>query len=235
MNELENKIKAERHVSIQRATELVAQGVYLRDPMRIDIRGSLECGKNVEIDINVIIEGDVKLGDKVEIGPNCILKDSTIDSETKVQANSMVENAIIGKSCLIGPYARIRTGTKLGDRVQIGNYVEVKAVTMGSDCKVNHLSYVGDAIFETGVIIGAGTITCNFDGIKKNNTYIGNGAFIGSGCQLVAPVRVGEKAMVGAGSTITKDVPAYELTLARSRQTVIKGKRPPISSEEPRS
>lgn len=232
MSELENKIKAERQASVLRATELIAQGVFLRDPMRFDIRGSLECGKNVEIDINVIIEGDVKLGDKVKIGPNCILKDSKIDSDTKVQANSIVENAIIGKSCLIGPNARVRPGTKLGDRVQIGNYVEVKAVTMGSDCKVNHLSYVGDAILGKGVIIGAGTITCNFDGIKNNNTYIENGAFIGSGCQLVAPVRVGEKAMVGAGSTITKDVPANELTLARSRQIVIEGKRPPISSEE---
>ncbi|MCD5401588.1 bifunctional protein glmU [candidate division NPL-UPA2 bacterium] len=235
MSELENKIKAERQTSIRRATELIAQGVYLRDPMRFDIRGSLECGKNVEIDINVIIEGDVKLGDKVKIGPNCILKDSAIDSDTKVQANSMVENAIIGKSCLIGPYARVRAGTKLGNRVQIGNYVEVKEVTMDSGCKVNHLSYIGNAILGKGVIIGAGTITCNFDGIKRNDTYIENGAFIGSGCQLVAPVRVGEKSMVGAGSTITKDVPAFKLTLARSRQTVIKGKRPPILSEEDQS
>ena len=232
MNELENKINSERKESIQRANELIAQGVYLRDPMRFDIRGSLECGINVEIDINVIIEGDVKLGDGVKIGPNCILKDSTIDSDTKIQANSMVESANIGKSCLIGPYARVRAGTELGNRVQIGNYVEVKEVTMGSGCKVNHLSYIGDAILEKGVIIGAGTITCNFDGIKKNDTYIEKGAFIGSGCQLVAPVRVGEKSMVGAGSTITKDVPAFELTLARSRQSVIKGKRPPILSEE---
>jgi bifunctional UDP-N-acetylglucosamine pyrophosphorylase / glucosamine-1-phosphate N-acetyltransferase len=232
MNELENKIKAEKQAFVQRSTELIAQGVYLRDPMRLDIRGSLECGKNVEIDINVIIEGDVKLGDKVKIGPNCILKNSIIDSDTKIQANSMVESAIIGKSCLIGPYARVRAGTNLGDRVQIGNFVEVKEVTMGADCKVNHLSYIGDAVLGEGVIIGAGTITCNFDGTKKNDTYIENGAFIGSGCQLVAPVRVGEKSMVGAGSTITKDVPGFELTLARSRQSVIKGKRPPISSEE---
>lgn len=232
MRELEKKIKRERQASIQRATELIAQGVYLLDPMRFDIRGSLKCGKNVEIDINVIIEGDVKLGDKVKVGPNCILKDSTIGSDTKIQANSMVESAIIGKSCLIGPYARVRAGAKLGDRVQIGNYVEVKEVTMDSDCKVNHLSYIGNAILGKGVIVGAGTITCNFDGIKKNDTYIGNGAFIGSGCQLVAPVRVGEKSVVGAGSTITKEVPAFKLTLARSRQTVVKGKRPPISSEE---
>ena len=232
MSSLEEKIRAERAASIQRATELIAQGVYLRDPMRFDIRGSLECGQNVEIDINVIIEGDVKLGANVKIGPNCILKDTTIDSDTKVQANSIVESAHIGKSCIIGPYARVRTGTKLSDRVQIGNYVEVKEVTIGSDCKVNHLSYVGDATLEKGVIIGAGTITCNFDGTKKNNTYIENGAFVGSGCQLVAPVRIGEKAMVGAGSTITEDVPAYEMVLARSRQTVIKGKRTPTSSEE---
>ncbi|HIF59276.1 MAG TPA: bifunctional N-acetylglucosamine-1-phosphate uridyltransferase/glucosamine-1-phosphate acetyltransferase, partial [Rhodospirillales bacterium] len=151
-------------------------------------------------------------------------------SRTKIQANSIIERANIGKSCLIGPYARVRPGTTLGDHVQIGNYVEVKAATMGAGCKVNHLCYVGDAILEEGVIIGAGTITCNFDGMKNNNTYIEKGAFIGSGCQLVAPVRVGQKAMIGAGSTITKDVPAYELTVARSRQAVIKGKRPPISS-----
>lgn len=232
MSELENKIKAERQASIQHATELIAQGVHLRDPKRFDIRGSLECGKNVEIDINVIIEGDVKLGDKVTIGPNCILIDSTVDSDTKIQANSMVEKANIGKSCLIGPYARVRAGTQLGDTVQVGNFVELKKVTIGSGCKINHLSYVGDAILGKGVIIGAGTITCNFDGIKKNDTYIENGAFIGSGCQLVAPVRVGKKAVVGAGSTITKDVPARELTLARSRQIVIKGKKPPVSSEE---
>jgi len=232
MKELENKIKTMRAVSIQRATELIAQGVYLRDPMRFDIRGTLECGKNVEIDIDVIIEGDVMLSDNVKIGPFCFIKDSKIESETIVQANSMVENAIIGKSCFIGPYARIRPGTKLGDCVQIGNYVEVKASIIGFDCKVNHLSYVGDATLEEGVIIGAGTITCNFDGIKTNNTYIENGAFIGSGCQLVAPVRVGKKAMIGAGSTITEDVPAYELTLARCRQVVIKGKKPPILSDE---
>jgi len=232
MNDLEDKIKAERAVSIRRANELVARGVYLRDPLRLDVRGTLECGENVEIDINVIIEGDVRLGDNVKIGPNCILVNTAIDSDTKVQANSMVENAVIGKSCLIGPYARIRTGTKMGDRVQIGNYVEVKEVTMGSDCKVNHLSYIGDAVLEKDVIIGAGTITCNFDGVKKNNTYIEESAFVGSGCQLVAPVRVGEKAMVGAGSTITQDVPPRETVLARSRQTIVKGRRKPVSSEE---
>jgi bifunctional UDP-N-acetylglucosamine pyrophosphorylase/glucosamine-1-phosphate N-acetyltransferase len=232
MNDLEDKIKAERAISIQRAAELITQGVYLRDPMRFDVRGSLECGENVEIDINVIIEGDVRLGDNVKVGPNCILKNTTVDSDTKVQANSMLENAVIGKACLIGPYARIRTGTKIGDRVQIGNYVEVKEVTIGPDCKVNHLSYIGDAVLEKDVIIGAGTITCNFDGVKKNNTYIAESAFVGSGCQLVAPVRVGEKSVVGAGSTITQDVPARETVLARSRQTVIKGKRKPIPSEE---
>ena len=231
MSELSKKIETERQASILRASELIAQGVYLRDPMRFDIRGSLACGNNVEIDVNVIIEGDVKLGDDVTIGPNCILKDTAINSGTKIQANSIIEGANIGKFCLIGPYARVRPGTTLGDHVQIGNYVEVKAATMGAGCKVNHLCYVGDAIIEEGVIIGAGTITCNFDGMKNNNTYIEKGAFIGSGCQLVAPVRVGQKAMIGAGSTITKDVPAYELTVARSRQAVIKGKRPPISSD----
>jgi len=229
---LDKKIRTERQASTLRATELIAQGVYLRDPMRFDIRGSLVCGNNVEFDINVIIEGDVELGDNVRIGPNCILKDTMIESDTIIQANSIIENANIGKSCLIGPYARVRPGTALGDHVQIGNYVEVKAAIIGAGCKINHLSYIGNAILEEDVIIGAGTITCNFDGTKNNDTYIEKGAFIGSGCQLVAPVRVGQKAMVGAGSTITENVPAYGLALARNRQTVIEGKRPPISSDE---
>ena len=215
----------ERKTSIQRATKLINQGVDVRDPMKLDIRGSLECGKNVKIDTNVIIEGDVKLGDNVKIDPNCIIKDSVIGSDTKIQANSMVETANIGKFCLIGPYARIRPGTKLNNHVQIGNYVEVKAAKIGAGCKINHLSYIGDAILEKNVIIGAGTITCNFDGIKNNDTYIENGAFIGSSVQLVAPVRVGENARIGAGSTITEDVPANELTIARSRQIVLKGKK----------
>ena len=214
-----------RETSIQRATKLINQGVDVRDPMKLDIRGSLECGKNVKIDTNVIIEGDVKLGDNVKIDPNCIIKDSVIGSDTKIQANSMVETANIGKFCLIGPYARIRPGTKLKDHVQIGNYVEVKAAKIGAGCKINHLSYIGDAILEKNVIIGAGTITCNFDGIKNNDTYIENGAFIGSSVQLVAPVRVGKNAIIGAGSTITENVPANELTIARSRQIVLKGKR----------
>jgi bifunctional UDP-N-acetylglucosamine pyrophosphorylase/glucosamine-1-phosphate N-acetyltransferase len=198
--------------------------------MKLDIRGSLKCGKNVKIDINVIIEGDVILEDNVIIDSNCIIKDSVIGSDSKIQANSIVESADIGESCLIGPYARIRPGSILKNHVQIGNFVEIKATMIDTGCKINHLSYIGDAILEKNVIIGAGSITCNFDGTKNNDTYIEKGAFIGSGCQLVAPVRVGQKAMIGAGSTITKDVPAYELTVARSRQAVIKGKRPPISS-----
>ena len=220
----------ERKTSIQKAAKLINQGVDVQDPMKLDIRGSLECGKNVKIDTNVIIEGDVKLGDNVKIDPNCIIKDSVIGSDTKIQANSIVESTDIGESCLIGPYARIRPGTILKNHVQIGNFVEVKAAMIDTGCKINHLSYIGDAILEKNVIIGAGTITCNFDGTKNNDTYIEKGAFIGSSVQLVAPVRVGENACIGAGSTITEDVPANELTVARSRQAVIKGKRPPISS-----
>ena len=232
MSELNKKIKTERQASILRAAELIAQGVYLRDPMRFDIRGSLVCGNNVEIDVNVIIEGDVKLGDDVTIGPNCILKDTAINSGTKIQANSIIERANIGKSCLIGPYARVRPGSILKNHVQIGNFVEVKAAMIDTGCKINHLSYIGDAILEKNVIIGAGTITCNFDGTKNNDTYIEKGAFIGSSVQLVAPVRVGENACIGAGSTITEDVPANELTIARSRQIVHKGKRNPIKTDK---
>ncbi len=220
----------EREKTIQRATQLINQGVDILDPMKLDIRGSLKCGKNVKIDINVIIEGDVILDDNVIIDSNCILKDSVIGSDSKIQANSIVESADIGESCLIGPYARIRPGSILKNHVQIGNFVEIKATMIDTGCKINHLSYIGDAILEKNVIIGAGSITCNFDGTKNNDTYIEKGAFIGSSVQLVAPVRVGENACIGAGSTITEDVPANELTVARSRQAVIKGKRPPISS-----
>ena len=220
----------EREKFIQRATKLINQGVDVLDPMKLDIRGSLKCGKNVKIDINVIIEGDVILDDNVIIDSNCILKDSVIGSDSKIQANSIVESADIGESCLIGPYARIRPGSILKNHVHIGNFVEVKAALIDTGCKINHLSYIGDAILEKNVIIGAGTITCNFDGTKNNDTYIEKGAFIGSSVQLVAPVRVGKNACIGAGSTITEDVPANELTVARSRQAVIKGKRPPISS-----
>ena len=220
----------ERAKTIQRATQLINQGVDILDPMKLDIRGSLKCGKNVKIDINVIIEGDVILDDNVIIDSNCILKDSVIGSDSKIQANSIVESADIGESCLIGPYARIRPGSILKNHVQIGNFVEIKATMIDTGCKINHLSYIGDAILEKNVIIGAGSITCNFDGTKNNDTYIEKGAFIGSSVQLVAPVRVGENACIGAGSTITEDVPANELTVARSRQAVIKGKRPPISS-----
>lgn len=220
----------EREKTIQRATQLINQGVDILDPMKLDIRGSLKCGKNVKIDINVIIEGDVILEDNVIIDSNCIIKDSVIGSDSKIQANSIVESADIGESCLIGPYARIRPGSILKNHVQIGNFVEIKATMIDTGCKINHLSYIGDAILEKNVIIGAGSITCNFDGTKNNDTYIEKGAFIGSSVQLVAPVRVGENACIGAGSTITEDVPANELTVARSRQAVIKGKRPPISS-----
>ena len=222
----------EREKFIQRATKLINQGVDVLDPMKLDIRGSLKCGKNVKIDINVIIEGDVILDDNVIIDSNCILKDSVIGSDSKIQANSIIESADIGESCLIGPYARIRPGSILKNHVQIGNFVEVKAALIDTGCKINHLSYIGDAILEKNVIIGAGTITCNFDGTKNNDTYIEKGAFIGSSVQLVAPVRVGKNACIGAGSTITEDVPANELTIARSRQIVHKGKRNPIITDK---
>ena len=222
----------EREKFIQRATKLINQGVDVLDPMKLDIRGSLKCGKNVKIDINVIIEGDVILDDNVIIDSNCILKDSVIGSDTKIQANSIIESADIGESCLIGPYARIRPGSILKNHVQIGNFVEVKAAMIDTGCKINHLSYIGDAILEKNVIIGAGTITCNFDATKNNDTYIEKGAFIGSSVQLVAPVRVGKNACIGAGSTITEDVPANELTIARSRQIVHKGKRNPIKTDK---
>lgn len=210
------------------ANKLLDHGVTLADPSRIDIRGDIVCGRDVEIDINCIFEGSVILGDNVIIKANSILKNVTVASGTIIAPNSLIEDSIIGGNCHIGPYARIRPGTKLSNNVRIGNFVEVKNSTIAADTKANHLSYIGDALIGENVNIGAGTITCNYDGVNKHQTIIENNVFIGSDSQLVAPVTVAEGAFIGAGSTITRNAPNGKLTLSRAKQVSIAGWTRPV-------
>ena len=209
------------------AEALMRGGVTLVDPARIDVRGRLSCGRDVSIDVNVVFEGEVTLGDRVRIGPNSYICDSEIGADTEVFACSFVEDARIGRGCRIGPFARLRPEVVMDDGARVGNFVEVKKSQIGAGSKVNHLSYVGDASIGAKVNVGAGTITCNYDGAAKYRTVIEDGAFIGSGTELVAPVTIGAGAYIGSGSTITSDAPAGQLTLARARQTSIPGWKPP--------
>ena len=208
----------ERRFQMNKAASLLESGVTLADPSRIDIRGELACGRDVAIDVNCVFEGRVKLGDGVRIGPNCILRDVTVGAGTEVKPFSLLEEATIGANARIGPYARIRPGTDLGDEVHIGNFVEVKASRIAARSKANHLAYVGDSTVGSDVNIGAGTITCNYDGANKHRTVIEDDVHIGSDVQLVAPVTVGRGATIGAGATITKDVPPGGLTLTEKKQ-----------------
>ncbi len=203
------------------AAALMAQGVKLCDPARIDIRGELAAGCDVEIDVNCVFEGKVTLGDNVRVGANCVVRNARIGDGSEIKPMSSIDDAVIGRDVTVGPFARIRPGTELGDRVRIGNFVEIKQSRLGEGSKVNHLSYVGDTEMGSGVNIGAGTITCNYDGANKSKTVIEDGVFVGSDTQLVAPVRVASGATIGAGSTITKDVPAGKLTVSRAKQVTI--------------
>jgi bifunctional UDP-N-acetylglucosamine pyrophosphorylase/glucosamine-1-phosphate N-acetyltransferase len=218
---------AERIFQRRLAEELLIKGATLADPARIDIRGTLECGRDVFIDINCLFEGNVVLGDGVNVGPNCIIKNTQVAAGTAIHANSLIEGAQLGENSRIGPFARIRPGTILDNQAHIGNFVEVKNSRIGEGSKVNHLSYIGDSDVGRDVNVGAGTITCNYDGVNKHRTVIRDRAFIGSDSQLVAPVEIGEGATIAAGSTITKNAPAGELTLSRGKQVTISGwKRP---------
>lgn len=208
----------ERQFQSYQAKQLMQQGVHLIDPSRFDLRGNLTVGQDVRIDINVIIEGDCELGDNVEIGAGCIIKNSKIAAGTKVQPYSIFDNAIVGEDTQIGPFARLRPGAQLANEVHIGNFVEVKNTSIGLGSKANHFTYLGDAEVGAGSNIGAGTITCNYDGANKFKTIIGDQAFIGSNSSLVAPVRIGNGATVGAGSTITRDVEDNSLAVERSKQ-----------------
>ena len=208
----------EREYQADQAKKLMQQGVHLIDPARFDLRGSLKVGQDVCIDINVIIEGDCELGNNVEIGAGCIIKNTKIASGTKVQPYSVFDNAVVGEDAQIGPFARLRPGAKLANEVHIGNFVEVKNSSIGLGSKANHFTYLGDAEVGAGSNIGAGTITCNYDGANKFKTIIGDNAFIGSNSSLVAPIHIGNGATVGAGSTITRDVEENSLAVERSKQ-----------------
>jgi bifunctional UDP-N-acetylglucosamine pyrophosphorylase/glucosamine-1-phosphate N-acetyltransferase len=219
--------KLEAALRAERANALMLEGVTLADPARIDIRGPVSVGRDVFIDVNVVMVGTVELGDRVRIGPNCYLKDCRIGADTEVHPNCVIDRTTIGAKCLIGPFARLRPESVLHDEVHIGNFVEVKKSEIGAGSKANHLTYLGDATVGRKVNVGAGTVTVNYDGANKWRTEIGDGAFVGSGSMLVAPVKVGADANTAAGSTITKDAPPGKLTIARAKQVTLDGwKRP---------
>ncbi len=223
----------ERVYQKEQAESLMEQGVTLRDPARFDLRGSLQSlGQDIEIDINVILEGKNTLGSNVTIGANTRIKNSVIGDYVEILDNCVIEDAVIGAGSRIGPFARLRPETVLGTNVHIGNFVEIKKSEVAEKSKINHLSYIGDTTVGSNVNIGAGTITCNYDGANKFRTVIEDGAFIGSDTQLVAPVTVGKNATIGAGSTITKDSPENQLTLSRSKQVSISGWQRPIKKEK---
>ncbi|HEU4592452.1 MAG TPA: bifunctional UDP-N-acetylglucosamine diphosphorylase/glucosamine-1-phosphate N-acetyltransferase GlmU [Steroidobacteraceae bacterium] len=210
-----------------RARQLMQDGATLADPARIDVRGEVTVGRDVFIDANVLFEGKVTLGDGVQVGTNVILRDVSVGAGSVIHANSILEHSQVGPDNAIGPYARLRPGSKTGKGVHIGNFVELKKTEIADGSKANHLTYLGDAIIGKGVNVGAGTITCNYDGVNKSQTVIEDGAFIGSGNMLVAPVRIGKDATTGAGSTITREAPDGKLTLARARQSTLdEWKRP---------
>lgn len=208
----------ERYYQLIQAHQLMRRGITIMDPVRFDLRGDLEIDSDCSIDINVILEGRLKIGHGVHIGANCIIKDSVIDDDVEILPNSVIENAVIGKSCRIGPFTRIRPDTVLNENVHIGNFVEIKKSIVGNRSKINHLSYIGDSEIGTETNIGAGAITCNYDGANKHKTIIGDNVFIGSDVQLVAPVSVSSGATIAAGTTITKDVAENELAISRTPQ-----------------
>ncbi|HEX9184727.1 MAG TPA: bifunctional UDP-N-acetylglucosamine diphosphorylase/glucosamine-1-phosphate N-acetyltransferase GlmU [Burkholderiales bacterium] len=208
----------ERAFQNAQARKLLEAGVALADLWRVDVRGELSCGRDVAIDVNCVFEGTVKLGDRVRVGPNCVLRNVTVGADTEILAFSQLDEAAIGERCRIGPFSRTRPGVTLGDQVHIGNFVEVKASRIGDGSKANHLSYIGDSDVGARVNIGAGTITCNYDGAAKHRTVIEDDSFIGSDATLVAPVTIAKGSYIGAGSTISKSTPPGQLTVARAKQ-----------------
>jgi bifunctional UDP-N-acetylglucosamine pyrophosphorylase/glucosamine-1-phosphate N-acetyltransferase len=213
--------EAERIYRQKQAKDLMSKGLTIKDPSRFDCRGNLIFGKDCSVDINVVFEGENELGNNVLIAPNCIIKNAKIGDHAEIKANSIIENSIIGSHTTVGPFARIRPETEVGNHAKIGNFVEVKKSTIGDKSKVPHLSYVGDSSIGQNVNISAGVITCNYDGVNKHQTIIEDGAFIGSDTQLIAPITVGKNATIGAGSTITQDAPSEKLTLSRKKQKTI--------------
>ncbi len=227
INDKKHLAEAEAMYRKRVTDQLLIQGVTLVDPLRVDVRGDLACGQDVYIDTNVTFIGKVKLGDGVHVGPNCVIRDTQIEDGTVIHPNCVIEEAHFGPRCQIGPFARVRPQTYLGSQVKLGNFVEVKKSNIAKGSKVSHLSYVGDTTMGEGCNLGAGTITCNYDGVNKHKTKINAGVFVGSGTQLVAPVEVGEGAFIGAGSVITKDAPAGKLSIGRGRQVTIEDWKKP--------
>ncbi|HJS38607.1 MAG TPA: bifunctional UDP-N-acetylglucosamine diphosphorylase/glucosamine-1-phosphate N-acetyltransferase GlmU [Burkholderiales bacterium] len=216
----------ERAYQNAQARRLLEAGVALADLWRVDVRGELACGRDVSIDVNCVFEGTVRLGDRVRIGPNCVLRNVTVDADTEIHAFSLLEDAEVGRRCRVGPFARLRPGARLAEEVHIGNFVEVKASRIGAGSKANHLAYLGDAEVGARVNVGAGTITCNYDGAAKHRTVIEDDCFIGSDATLVAPVTIARGSYIGAGSTISKSTPAGQLTVARAKQVSLPNWKP---------
>ncbi|HIC45348.1 MAG TPA: UDP-N-acetylglucosamine diphosphorylase/glucosamine-1-phosphate N-acetyltransferase [Methylophaga aminisulfidivorans] len=221
----------ESYYQQKKATELMMAGVTMRDPARVDIRGELTVGQDITVDVNVIFEGNNTLANDVTIGANCIIINSIIHEGAEILPNSIIENAEVGTNCSVGPYARLRPGSRLAAKAKVGNFVEIKNANIGLGSKINHLSYIGDTDMGADVNIGAGTITCNYDGANKHRTVIGDRVFVGSDTQLVAPVVVEDGATIGAGSTIRKDAPAGELTLTVSKQKTVSGWQRPVKKK----
>ncbi len=227
INSQEQRAEMERKLQERIARDLMSQGVCLADPARLDVRGELICGTDVVIDVGCVFEGKVYLESGVRVGPYCVIRNSTVKADAVIEAFSHLEQAEVGAKAVVGPYARLRPGSQLGEGAHVGNFVEIKNTQLGPRSKANHLSYLGDAVIGSRVNIGAGTITCNYDGAEKHRTIIEDDVFVGSDTQLVAPVSVGKGATLGAGTTLTQDAPANELTISRTRQVTVKGyKRP---------
>lgn len=218
---------AERVLQRRRARALMREGVTLVDPARFDLRGRVTAGRDCLIDVNAVLEGEVRLGDGVVIGPHCVIRNTALGDGVRVEAHSVLDGAELGEGCTVGPFARLRPGTRLAAGARVGNFVEVKQSDVGEGSKINHLSYIGDARIGRDVNVGAGVITCNYDGASKHLTVIGDGVFVGSDCQLVAPVEIGPGATIGAGSTITRTAPEGQLSLSRARQVSVPGWRRP--------
>ena len=228
INDKKQLAEAERALQARLVDGLMQEGVGFADPARVDIRGTLSCGKDVFIDINAVFEGNVELGDGTIIESNNLVRDSRLGAGNVVHSNCHIEGATTGDNCEIGPFARMRPGAELANNVKIGNFVEIKKSTVADGSKVNHLTYIGDTEIGTGVNVGAGTITCNYDGVAKHKTTIGDNASIGSNVNLVAPVEVGDGATIGAGSTISRPAPANQLTVARAKQVTVTGWKRPV-------
>jgi len=228
VNSKEQLAYLERVYQLECARELMRKGVTLADPWRFDVRGDLVCGHDVFIDVNCIFEGKVSLADDAKVGAGCVLKDVVIGAGTVIAPYSHLDGVVVGKHCRIGPYARLRPGTQLADEVRVGNFVEIKGTEIGHKSKANHLTYLGDSTIGRNVNIGAGTITCNYDGANKHRTVIEDDVFVGSDTQFVAPVTVGRGTTIGAGSTITRNTPPDELTLSRAKQVSVPGWKRPV-------